>query len=345
MMIGGFFDAHHAGWGAHERALFAALLTETDVDIMAWGIGTQDVPERYQGPMMDAFQKLDFMVSIDIYINETTRHADVILPPCWNLSEDHIDLLFGALGVRNIARWSPAVVERGEDELADWEILLELTERLGGGPLGEPWVDRVLGWLRPLGVRWTPTGFLNLLLRIGPHGDRFLPWSNGLNMRKLKAAPHGIDLGPLKPGVEERLFHRDKRIHLASPLVLGAIDTLARGLDTAPAPNGLVLIGRRELRSNNSWMHNVPALVSGRERCVLGGRGGLPGAEAVESELPRGADLVREAEVVEPALLGRPPLAVPVEADAQRLPARGDAHLAAIELASGGGVDHHPVDG
>jgi antitoxin CptB len=61
MMIGGFFDAHHAGWGAHERALFAALLTEQDVDIMAWAIGTQKVPARYQGPMMDALKRLDFI--------------------------------------------------------------------------------------------------------------------------------------------------------------------------------------------------------------------------------------------------------------------------------------------
>jgi hypothetical protein len=98
-----------------------------------------------------AFQQLEFMVSIDIYINETTRHADVILPPCWNLSEDHIDLLFNAVAVRNIARWSPPVVAKSDDELADWEILLELTQRLGGGPIGEPWVDRLLGWLRPLG--------------------------------------------------------------------------------------------------------------------------------------------------------------------------------------------------
>jgi anaerobic selenocysteine-containing dehydrogenase len=261
-----------------------------------------------------AFDRLEFMVAIDIYVNETTRHADVILPPCWNLSEDHIDLLFGALGVRNIARWSPAVVERGEDELADWEILLELTERLGGGPLGEPWVDRVLGWLRPLGVRWTPTGFLNLLLRIGPHGDRFLPWSNGLNMQKLKAAPHGIDLGPLRPGVEQKLFHRDKRIHLATPLVLGAIDALARELDTAPAQNGLVLIGRRELRSNNSWMHNVPALVSGRERCVLyvhpddAARHGVRDGEVavLESRVHRGEVRVAVTDEMRPGVVSLP---------------------------------------
>jgi anaerobic selenocysteine-containing dehydrogenase len=216
-----------------------------------------------------AFDKLDFMVSIDIYINETTRHADVILPPCWNLAEDHIDLLFSAVAVRNIARWSPPVVEPEKGELADWEIMLELTERLGGGPLGDAWLDRILQWLRPLGVRFTPTGFLDLLLRLGPYGDRFMPWSDGLNLAKLKASPHGIDLGPLQPGVERRLYHKDKRIHLASACMLNALAALERDLDTKAAANGLVLIGRRELRSNNSWMHNVPALVSGRERCVL----------------------------------------------------------------------------
>jgi len=216
-----------------------------------------------------ALGTLDFMVSIDIYINETTRHADVILPPCWNLAEDHIDLLFNSIAVRNIARWSPPVVEREEGELADWEIMLELAERLGGGPLGEPWIDRPLRWLRPFGVRWTPTGFLNLILRLGPYGDRFLPWSDGLSLEKLKAAPHGIDLGALRPGVEGRLYHRDKRVHLASPRMLEAMAALERDLEARAGENGLVLIGRRELRSNNSWMHNLPSLVSGRERCVL----------------------------------------------------------------------------
>jgi len=216
-----------------------------------------------------AFEKIEFMVSIDIYINETTRHADVILPPCWNLAEDHIDLLFSSVAVRNIARWSPPVVEPEDGEKSDWEILLELTERLGGGPLGDVWGDRILRWLRPLGVRWTPTGFLDLMLRLGPYGDRFLPWSDGLSLAKLRAAPHGIDLGPLQPGIERRLYHKDKRIHLTSACMVQAMDALERDLGSAAKANGLVLIGRRELRSNNSWMHNVPALVSGRERCVL----------------------------------------------------------------------------
>src|SRR5439155_233135 len=94
---------------------------------------------------------------------------------------------------------SPPVVEREEGELADWEILLELSERLGGGPMGEPWLDRPLRWLRPLGVRWTPTGFLNLLLRLGPYGDRFLPWSDGLSLERLKAAPMAAECASRSP--------------------------------------------------------------------------------------------------------------------------------------------------
>ncbi len=216
-----------------------------------------------------ALDKLDFMVSIDIYINETTRHADVILPPCWGLAEDHIDLLFSQLAIRNIARWSPPVVDKEPGQLADWEILLELSERLGGGPLGEPWLDRLLRLVRPLGIRWTPTGFCNLLLRTGPYGDRFLPWSKGLNMKKLKAAEHGIDFGPMQPGFEQRLYHDDKRIHLTEDLFVQAFDRLENELESKPQANELVLIGRRELRTNNSWGHNVPALVTGKERCVL----------------------------------------------------------------------------
>ncbi len=216
-----------------------------------------------------ALEKLEFMLAIDLYVNETTRHADLILPPEWSLADDHMDVLFPLVSVRNVVRWSPPVVARGEDELADWQILLELTERLGGGPMGTPWLDRVLRLVRPLGLRWTPTGMAALLLRIGPYGDRFLPWSRGLNLKKLKAAPHGIDLGPLQPGFERRIFHPDRRIHLDPQPILAAMEELARQLDVEPRLEDLVLIGRREVRTNNSWMHNLPSLVSGRERCVL----------------------------------------------------------------------------
>ena len=101
--------------------------------------------------------------------------------------------------------------------------------------MGEPWLDAVLRLVRPLGLRWTPTGFADLLLRFGPYGDRLLPWSRGLNMKKLSAAPHGIDLGSLAPGVERRIYHRDKRIHLTPPAIMAAMDGLARDLDRGSA--------------------------------------------------------------------------------------------------------------
>jgi anaerobic selenocysteine-containing dehydrogenase len=170
--------------------------------------------------------------------------------------------------VRNVARYCPPVVERGPDERADWEILLELAERLGGGALGIPLIDRAIRLARRVGLEWTPTASAALLTRLGPHGDRFLPWSKGLNLERLAAAPHGVDLGPMQPGVARRVLHRDRRVRIAPEPILAALDQL-EAVATQPSGRELLLIGRRELRTNNSWMHNVPALVAGRERCVL----------------------------------------------------------------------------
>ncbi|MEX0677801.1 MAG: molybdopterin-dependent oxidoreductase [Pirellulales bacterium] len=218
-----------------------------------------------------ALERLDFMVSVDLYINETTRHADVILPPAWSLCDDHVDLISSIFAVRNVARWSPPVVTRPAGEKSDWQILLELIYRLGGGPMGIRGLDAFYRFARRLGWRWRPEGTIDLLLRLGPYGDRFLPWSKGLNLKKLKAATHGIDLGPMAEGIAHRLLHRDRRMHLDAPVLLRAIDELASALDAPPTVEDdmLLLIGRRELRSNNSWMHNVPELVSGHARCVL----------------------------------------------------------------------------
>jgi anaerobic selenocysteine-containing dehydrogenase len=216
-----------------------------------------------------ALDKLDFMVSVDIYVNETTRHADLILPPAWGLADDHIDVVFAAVAVRNFARWSPPVLEKQEGELHDWEILLELCERLGGGPTGTPVLDRLIALAGRLGYRWKPAQIVDLLLRVGPYGDRFLPWSSGLSLAKLKKAPHGIDLGPLKAGYERRLYHSDRKVHLAVRAITDDLVRLEREMAKPLDPDQLLLIGRRELRSNNSWMHNVSGLVSGRERCVL----------------------------------------------------------------------------
>ncbi len=217
-----------------------------------------------------ALERLDFMVAIDLYINETTRHADVILPPAWSLCEDHVDLIAMSNAVRNIARWAPRVLDKPQDTPSDWQIVLELIYRLGGGPTGFKWVDWIYRLGRHAGFRWKPDSTIDLLLRLGPYGDRYLPFSRGLNLKKLKQATHGVDLGPLQPGVAHRVLHKGRRMRLDSGVLLTAIDALARSLSDAPPANGsLLLIGRRELRSNNSWMHNVPQLVSGHERCVL----------------------------------------------------------------------------
>jgi anaerobic selenocysteine-containing dehydrogenase len=216
-----------------------------------------------------AFERLDFMVSIDLYVNETTRFADVILPPAWSLAEDHLDLIASSVAVRNIARWSPPVFPRQDGQLADWQILKRIAEDLGGGPTGMPWMDRFYRWGERAGLGWEPTKMLGLFLRIGKHGDHFLPWSSGLNLKKLRQAPHGIDLGALEPGVERRVVHADRRVHLAAPVFVEGIAALGKEITARRSEGELLLVGRRELRTNNSWMHNLPSLVSGRERCVL----------------------------------------------------------------------------
>ena len=261
-----------------------------------------------------ALAGLDFMVSIDLYVNETTRHADVILPPAWGLAEEHVDLMFANYFVRNVARWSPPVVERGPDERADWEILLELTERLGGGPSGHAVLDGLYGVAKRFGFRWHPATLAELALRTGRFGDRYVPWSSGLNRKKLEAAPHGIDLGPLELGIARRVFHRDGRVHLADGPFPAAIGALAATLATRPRADELLLVGRRELRTNNSWMHNVPAMVAGRERCVLlvhpedAGRAGVvDGAVAVlESRVHTGSVKVQVSEEMRPGVVSLP---------------------------------------
>lgn len=257
---------------------------------------------------------LDLMVAIDLYVNETTRHADWILPPSWSLAEDHVDLLFPAVAARNVARWSPPVVAAGPDERADWQILLELIERLGGGPLGMPLLDVPLRAAKMLGWRWEPTAMLDTLLRLGPWGDRFLPWNDGLNMAKLKAAPHGIDLGPLEEGIAHRVAHRDGRVHVAPAPFLAAMDAwLAQQGELADA-GSLSLIGRRDVRTNNSWLHNIEALATGRDRCVLlvhpedAARAGVADdAEAeLESAVHRGVVRVKVTDEMMPGVVSLP---------------------------------------
>ncbi|MBX9790471.1 MAG: molybdopterin-dependent oxidoreductase [Pirellulales bacterium] len=256
----------------------------------------------------------EFMASVDLYINETTRHAHVILPPAWSLVEEHIDLIFGSVAVRNVARISPPVLEKRPGQFADWEILLELCYRLGGGPTGIKPLDAVYRAARKVGLHWRPEQMADMLLRLGPFGDKYLPWSQGLNLRKLRRAEHGLDLGPLKPGIAHRVSHRDKKVHLSAPPLLAAMDELARELADAPVNGTLRLIGRRELRTCNSWMHNVPELVSGRPRCVLlvhpddADRAGVHDGQTaiLESRVHRGEVPVKISDEMRPGVVSLP---------------------------------------
>ena len=213
-----------------------------------------------------ALSSLEFMVSIDCYVNETTRHAHIILPPTSPLERGHYDLAFHLLAVRNTAKFSPALFEPSADARHDWEILLELQTRMKHnglrGRVQQKLMRRFVG----------PERMLDLGLRFGPYGGRFNPFSKGLTLQKVKKAVHGIDLGPLKPCLPQRLRTPDKNIELAPDVLVKDVERVkARFLDdAAPDSNGhLLLIGRRQLRSNNSWMHNYPRLLRGNPHCTI----------------------------------------------------------------------------
>lgn len=212
-----------------------------------------------------ALTGLEFMASIDFYINETTRHAHIILPATESLERGHYDLAFNLLAVRNTAKFSPALFEPDGETRHDWEIFLELQTRLEHqGLLGS--VKRKL-----IKQFFGPERILDWGLRFGPYG-KFNPFSKGLTLRKLKSAVHGIDLGPLRSCLPGRLRTSDKRIELAPPVLVKDVERVkARLLDgVSLQSNGhLLLIGRRQLRSNNSWMHNSQRLVKGKPQCTI----------------------------------------------------------------------------
>jgi anaerobic selenocysteine-containing dehydrogenase len=241
-----------------------------------------------------AIESLDFMVSLDIYVNETTRHADVILPAPEPLAKAHYDFALYQLAVRSVANYSPAVLARAEGQPDEWEIVLRLAAIAAGqGPDAdlEAWDDLVLGTLvgREVGMpgsrlegrdpdeigealagRRGPERILDFMLRAGPFGDAFGADPEGLTMERLEAAPHGIDLGPMRPRLPDVLRTPSGKIELAPEQIVADIPRLESELAATGSGNGrMVLIGRRQLRSNNSWMHNIPALVKGKDRCTL----------------------------------------------------------------------------
>jgi len=219
-----------------------------------------------------ALDKLDFMVSIDLYLNETIRHAHIILPPLGPLERDHFDVAFQLFSVRNTTRFSPAVFDAPRDARSDGDILLALASRLywarGGSGRVQAAVPRTL---LALGSARASRIVLDVALRAGPYGNGLRPWRPGLTLGRLRQAEHGIDLGPLEPCLPERLPARSdrkqRRIDLAPAEIVADLVRLRRSLTRQPPD--LILVGRREARTVNSWSHNFPTLVTGPSRCVL----------------------------------------------------------------------------
>lgn len=255
-----------------------------------------------------AFDSLDFMVSIDFYLNETSKHADIILPPTAPLEQSHYDIVFNLISVRNVAKYSPALFEVGKSARHDWQIMLELKHRLKSGDLKQTLSEQAsYQSLKRLG----PDGLLDIILRAGPYGTQlpgtsqagrflvdalqgFLPskhalrkildlspygsqnrsLSKGLCTSSLLNYPHGIDLGPLQSRFPERLYTSKKRIRLAPNTYLKDMSRLRKRAEQMAEALGsedqpLLLIGRRHVRSNNSWLHNSHRLVKGKNRCTL----------------------------------------------------------------------------
>ncbi len=237
-----------------------------------------------------ALDRLDFMVAVDIYVNQTTRHASVILPSLTAFEENNYDFLFQTTAVRDMARYSPRVFEPDPALKPHWEILAEIAARLCSTTVEA--LDDMMLWAilglavgvpgtrcenvsqetaaAKIGDQRGPERLLDLMLRAGPYGDRFDDDADGLSLAKLADDPHGIDLGALKAGrLPEILKTADKRIPLADPLLISDIERLRGRLEERSRVDGLLLVGRRQMRNMNSWLHNLEVLASGKERCTL----------------------------------------------------------------------------
>ncbi len=241
----------------------------------------------------DALGALEFMVSVDPYVNETTRHADVILPPPSALEKSHYDLAFTTLSVRNYAMWSEPVFEKDPTQPSEFEILVTLTGILSGlapdtsaaGLAEASLVARVGSEVSnpssPIAGRDAsdimkalamhdelPDRFLDLMIRTGARGDGFGSDPGGWTLQRLKDQPHGVDLGPLQPRVPDVISTESGLIELAPESIVEDVARLTASIESTEQPD-LMLVSRRELRSNNSWLHNIDVLVRGQNRCTL----------------------------------------------------------------------------
>ncbi len=248
--------------------------------------------------MRAALSSLEFMVAVDCYVNETSSLADVILPVPTPLERSHYDLAFYQLSVRNVANFSPPSVPMREGMQEEWQSLLRLLAIVTGQGAGAD-VDAIDDFialeaarretvtagspahgmepadvLAQLGERRGPERIVDLLIRCGPYGaglngggGRGSERGFALSLDELEGAPHGIDLGPLQPRLPDALRTESGKVELCPEPIVADLDRLSASLE-GPAPE-MVLIGRRHLRSNNSWLHNLPHLVRGADRCTL----------------------------------------------------------------------------
>ncbi|WP_406391814.1 molybdopterin oxidoreductase family protein [Streptomyces sp. NBC_00882] len=272
-----------------------------------------------------ALGSLDFMVSVDPYLNETSRHAHVVLPPPPPSQSPHHDFAFNTLAVRNQVRYTRPAVPLEPGRMAETEILARLVLAATGMHGADPSAvdDLVIGQTLGKAVKDAhspvhgrepdeltaalvgdtgPERRLDMMLRLGPYGDGFGVRPDGLSLTKLLAHPHGIDLGPLGSRLPQPLKTRSGKVELLPRPLADDLPRLREAL--RHQADGLVLVGRRHLRSNNSWMHNVPALTGGTNRCTLqihpedAERLGLKDGAAVRVK-GAGGEVVTEAEVTD----------------------------------------------
>ncbi len=200
-----------------------------------------------------AIKALEYYVAIDIYINETTCHANIILPPTTGLEVAHYDMVFHTLAVRNTAKYSEPLFEKKENQKHDWEIIEELKNRL------------LVADNEAIPSPINPEFKLDYMLKNGKYGE------SGMSINKLKESPHGVDLGELKKSLASKIYTDNGEINLFPALLLNDLKRLNKVFKTKKehSKSQILLIGRRHLRSNNSWMHNSERLVKGNNRCTL----------------------------------------------------------------------------
>ncbi|MEI7559421.1 MAG: molybdopterin-dependent oxidoreductase [Actinomycetes bacterium] len=292
-------------WGTRVRGLeeslgelpTAALAEEIDtpgegqIRVMITSGGNPILSAPNGDRLEKAFAGLDFMISIDPYLNETTRHANVIFPSPSPLAKSHYDLAFYQLSIRNIANFSPAVVDLPEGFLDEWETLLKLAMIFAGQPADSDITglddfvamevakselarhNSAAAGMTPEEVvsqvsdRRGPERLLDILLRCGPHGDGFGLKPGGLSVDRLITEEHGVDLGALAPRLPGFLRTPSGMVEVAPPQFMADVPRVIAALNRID--DGFVLVGRRHLRSNNSWMHNIEPLVKGPARCTL----------------------------------------------------------------------------